>query len=93
MKAANMTRFDTRLSTEMKEFFEYAADLAGYKTLTEFVIYSVKVQAEKIVEKHNAILASQKDQEIFFTAIMNPDEPNVNLKEAAKRYKKTNRKK
>jgi len=60
MKAASTTRFDTRLSVEMKEFFEQAADLGGFKTLSEFVIYSVKLQAEKIVDKHNAILASKK---------------------------------
>jgi uncharacterized protein (DUF1778 family) len=88
MKSASMTRFDTRISVEMKELFEYAAEVGGYKTLTEFVIFSVKQQAEKIIEKHNTILASQKDQEIFFKAIMNPQEPNTHLKEAAKRYKK-----
>jgi len=31
----------------------------------------------------------KKDQEIFFKAIMNPDEPNKKLKAAAERYKKT----
>jgi uncharacterized protein (DUF1778 family) len=91
MKTANATRFDTRLSAEMKDFFEQAAELGGYKTFSEFVIYSVKLQAEKIFEKHNTILASKKDQEIFFSAIMNPDEPNSELKEAAERYKKMTR--
>lgn len=92
MKAVTMSRFDTRISNEMKELFEYAAEVGGYKTLTEFVIQSAKQQAEKIIEKHNSILASKKDQEIFFKAIMNPQEPNSNLQEAAKRYKKLKQK-
>lgn len=88
MKATAMTRFDTRISAEMKALFEFAAEVGGYKTLSEFVINSAKQQAEKIIEKHNAILASQKDQEIFFQAIMNPQEPNIKLKDAAKKLKK-----
>lgn len=88
MKAATMTRFDTRLSAEMKGFLEQAAELGGFKTLSEFVIYSAKLQAEKIVDKHNAIIASTKDQEIFFDAITNPGKPNKKLKNAAERYNK-----
>lgn len=88
MKAAQNTRFDIRLAKEQKEFFEYAATLGGFRTLTEFVIYSGQQQASQIVEKHNSILASQKDREIFFEAIMNPQPANARLKEAAARYKK-----
>jgi uncharacterized protein (DUF1778 family) len=86
MKEIEMARFDTRMPLEQKEFFEYAASLGGFRTLTEFVMYSVKLQADKIVEKHNAILASKRDQEIFFNALVNPPLPNSNLKKAAKRY-------
>ncbi|MCF6405610.1 DUF1778 domain-containing protein [Chitinophaga filiformis] len=93
MKSTGMTRFDTRLSTELKQYFEHAADLGGFKTLSEFVIFSVKAQAEKIIEKHNAILASQRDQEVFFDAIMNPGKPNKSLKEAAARYKRLSKEK
>ncbi|WP_341841203.1 DUF1778 domain-containing protein [Chitinophaga caseinilytica] len=91
MKAAAITRFDARLSAEMKDLFEQAAELGGYKTLSEFVIYSAKLQAEKIIDKHNEILASKKDQEIFFNAIMDSSEPNSKLKKAANRYKKLTR--
>jgi uncharacterized protein (DUF1778 family) len=52
------------------------------------VIFSIRAEADKIFEKHNAILASQRDQEIFFDAILNPGKPNKKLKEAANRYKK-----
>ena len=89
MKESQMARFDTRMPLEQKQFFEYAANLGGFRTLTEFVLYSVKLQADKIVERHSSILASKKDQELFFNAIINPPQPNDSLRKAAKRYKKT----
>jgi uncharacterized protein (DUF1778 family) len=86
MKELKMARFDVRLPQEQKTYFEDAAILGGFKTLTEFIAYSLKLQADKIVEKHNAILVSKKDQEIFFDALMNPPQPNDKLKKAAKQY-------
>lgn len=80
-------RFDTRLPKEQKEFFELAANLGGFRNLTDFIIYSVQQQASKIIESNKAILASKKDQEIFFDAIMNPPKPNDKLINAAAAYK------
>lgn len=86
MKTLEKSRFDTRLSKEQKEYFEYAANLGGFRTLTEFVIFSAQQQAANIVEKHNSFLTSQKDKDIFFDAIMNPSKPNINLKKAVSRF-------
>lgn len=83
-----MSRFDTRIPKTQKEFFEYAANLGGYRTLTEFVIFSVQTKADEIVEKHRTILASEKDQTIFFDAIMNPSAPSKKLRAAMKKYNK-----
>jgi uncharacterized protein (DUF1778 family) len=88
MKTLQKTRFDVRLPKEQKEYFEYAANLGGFRTLTEFVIYSGNQQASQIVDKHNSILASKRDQEIFFNALLNPKAPSARLKQAADRYKK-----
>ena len=87
METSN-ARFDTRLPKEQKEFFEYAANLGGYRTLTEFVINSLQREAEEIVKKHRAILSSKRDEEIFFDAVMNPPAPGSKLKAAAKKYNK-----
>lgn len=84
----SLARFDTRLPKEQKEYFEYAAGLGGYRTLTDFVLDSVQNKADEIVAKHRAILGSKRDQELFFEAIMNPPAPGKNLKAAAKRYEK-----
>ena len=87
MKTKSEARFDTRLPKEQKEFFEYAATIGGFRTLTEFVVYSVQKRAEQIVKEHDKIIASNRDKKIFFDAMMNPPKPNKNLRKAAVRYK------
>ena len=86
MKEIAVARFDARMSEKQKKFFEYAASLGGYKTLAAFMFHAAEVEAEKIVEKHNAILCSEKDREVFFDVIMNPPKPNHSLKKAAKKH-------
>ncbi len=88
MKTAEKSRFDTRLTKEQKALFEYAAHLGGFRTLTDFVLNSVQEKARKIVEEHETILASKRDQQLFFQAIMIPQKPNEKLRKAALKYKK-----
>lgn len=89
----SIARFDTRLPKQQKEFFEFAANLGGYRTLTEFVIMSVQSKADEIVEKHRSIVSSKRDQEVFFEAIMNPPAPGKRLSAAARKYNKLAKKK
>ena len=89
METLKTARFDTRWSLEQKHFFEYASRLAGFRTLSEFVLYSIQEQAKKVVEEHNQILASNRDKEVFFNALMNPPTPNENLVNAANKYRET----
>ena len=86
MEIIEKTRFDTRLSKEQKDFFEYAARLGGFRTLTEFIIFSAQEKANNIITEHNTILGSRKDEELFFEAIMNPPKPNVKLRNAALKF-------
>ena len=88
MKTKVMTRFDTRLSQEQKEYLEYASRLAGYKTLSEFILTSAKKQADQIVDRHQQMLATAHDREVFFSALLRPQKPNASLKAAADRYNK-----
>ena len=80
-------RFDTRLSKEQKAFFERAARLGGFRSLTDFVVSTVQKRAKEIIQEREWVIASQKDSEIFFDAITNPGKPNKNLSEAANDYK------
>lgn len=88
MKSLEKARFDTRITKEQKEFFEYAAGLGGFRTLTEFVLSALQEKAKMIIEDHNAILTSTRDKEIFFKAIMNPKRPNKKLKSAVMHFEK-----
>lgn len=80
-------RFDTRLPKEQKAFFERAARLGGFRSLTDFVVLTVQEKAKEIILERERIIASQKDSEIFFDAIINPGKPNQKLTEAANEYK------
>lgn len=81
-------RFDTRLSLEQKQLFERAATLGGYRSLTDFVILTVQSKAKEIIEEKETIIASQKDKEIFFDSLLNPQKPNDNLLSAKDDYNK-----
>lgn len=80
-------RFDTRLTVEQKTFFEKAARVGGYRSLTDFVIMTVQEKAREIISEKEKIIASEKDSKIFFDAIFNSLKPSSNLKKAASEYK------
>lgn len=92
MMAANdskeeKARFDTRLPKEQKLFFEKAARLGGYRSLTDFVIGATQEKAKEIIAEKEQVLASERDSEIFFKAITQSPKPNEKLTEAAKAYR------
>jgi uncharacterized protein (DUF1778 family) len=82
----NKARFDTRLSKEQKQFFERAAVLGGYRSLTDFVLATVHDKAKEIIEENEMVLASEKDQAIFFDTLVNPPKPNNELVAAKEAY-------
>jgi uncharacterized protein (DUF1778 family) len=83
-------RFDTRLSKEQKIHFERAANLGGFRNLTDFVVFAVNEKANEIISKHEQILQSKQDQELFFNALTNPPAPNEALLKAVSDYKELN---
>lgn len=83
----NKARFDTRLSKEQKVFFERAARVGGYRSLTDFVVLTVQEKAKEIISEKEQIIASRRDSEIFFDAITNSPKANKNLINAKNEYK------
>lgn len=79
-------RFDARLSKEQKQFFEKAAQLGGFRSLTDFVILTVQEKAKEIIQEKERIIASERDSEIFFDAITNPRKPSKTLENALEDY-------
>lgn len=80
-------RFDTRLSVKEKRLLEKAATIGGFRSLSDFVLRAARKQAEEIINRHELIIASERDSEIFFDAIINPEPPNKKLREAAEKFK------
>ncbi len=66
--------------------FEKAAFPGGYRNLTDFVIAAVRDKANEIIEKNESIIASERDKEIFFSALMKPPKPNKELLAAKEEY-------
>ena len=84
---AKEARFDTRISKEQKVFFERAARIGGFRSLTDFVVVAAQEKAQEIITERERIIASQKDSELFFDAVLHPIEPNEKLKNAANDFK------
>lgn len=81
-------RIDVRISKEQKELIRYASELRGFKSLTEFIVFSINKEANEIINEHSQILKSIEDKKIFLEAILNPSSPNAHLKKAQLNYLK-----
>jgi len=88
MSTLSKDRIDVRISKEQKEFFKYASQLRGFKSLSEFVIHCVFEESNKIVKESDLIVSTLEDKEKFIEAILNPPSPNENLRRAQMNYKK-----
>jgi uncharacterized protein (DUF1778 family) len=86
-KPGAYSRFDARLPLETKQQLERAAAIKGFKSLSEFIIHFSSEAALSIIERNNQILASEKDQAIFFDTLLNPPDPNEALIKTAELYK------
>lgn len=80
-------RIELRVSSNDKRIFKKAQELSGDQSFSSFVIRILKKEAEEIVAKHDRILATENDRQVFFDAVFANEAPNQNLVAAAKRYK------
>lgn len=82
----DQARFDARLPREQKHFFEKAAYLGGYRSLTDFVIHAAQEKAKRIIVEKELLIASEKDAHIFFDALSKPEKPSETLRKAVDDY-------
>jgi len=75
-------RIDVRISKEHKELIKYASVLKGFKNVTEFVVYCINNEANKIIKENETVLKTYEDKKIFMDAILNPPKANDKLKRA-----------
>lgn len=80
-------RLEARLSRSQKDLLQHAADLLG-RSLSDFVLAVSQEAARKVIREHEIITLTFKESESFVATLLNPPEPNAELKKAASRYKK-----
>ena len=73
-------RIEFRVSKEDKTLFEDATEILGFGSMSEFLRRTILREAKAVVEEKKRMLASQRDKEIFFAALMGDEEkPNEAL--------------
>lgn len=80
-------RIEIRITAHDKLIFQKAQKLSGDKSFSSFIVRIVRKKAEDIIAKHDRILASERDRDIFFDAVFKDSKPNQNLIEAAEKFK------
>jgi uncharacterized protein (DUF1778 family) len=78
-------RLEARISRDQKALFQRAAELQG-RTLTDFVIASAHDAAVRTIDEMQIIRLNADESRAFAEALLNPREPNTQLKIAAQRY-------
>ncbi len=83
-------RFDARLNQEQKVLIQKAADLEG-RTMTEFVLRSAQLAAERTLQDRAILVLSARETEAFVDAVLKPAAPGAVLRTAAQHYRKMTR--
>lgn len=81
-------RIDLRISKEHKELIKHAAEISGFKTVSEFIVTLAKNEANRIIAEEDKVLKSMDDKVFFVETLLNPPAPNEALKRALKDYNK-----
>lgn len=81
-----MARLEARISLETKALLQKAADLQG-RTLTDFVVSSIQAEAQRVIQQHQTLQLSAEESKAFIDVVLNPHQPNEQLKSAVRRYK------
>jgi uncharacterized protein (DUF1778 family) len=78
-------RITARVSSEMRDALEQAAQLQG-ATLNQFVVQSAYQEAQRVLERETVIRLSRRDAQKVFSMLEHPPKANKQLKEAVKAY-------
>ena len=82
-RTAKRERLEARITREQKVLFQQAAAMRG-QSLSDFIISSAEALAEETIERQT-LTVSARDYAMIMEALLNPPEPNENLKRAMAR--------
>ena len=83
-------RLEIRLNQQAKEKIEQAA-VVSHQSLTDFVVTSLLRVSEEALERQRVIQLSNRDRDLFLTALEADVRPNRALRKAAERFKHSHR--
>lgn len=76
-----MPRLEARIPQELHALLKHAATLEG-RSMTDFVITSIRRAAEESIERTAIIHLAVEDQKLFAETLVSPPAPNEALKKA-----------
>jgi uncharacterized protein (DUF1778 family) len=79
-------RLGFRVSRKTKALVERGAELEQ-RSLTDFCLTALTDAANEAIHRHQTLVLSERDREIFFDTLMNPPKANARLKRALRRSK------
>jgi uncharacterized protein (DUF1778 family) len=85
MSASKINRIDLRVSKEQKDLLETAASIKGI-SLSAYLLANCLEIAQEDIAKHQKLVLSDRDRDLFLSLIANPPQPNQDLVEAMQKF-------
>jgi len=89
-ESTRAARLDIRINPSAKEKIEQAAVLS-HQSLTDFVVTSLLRVSEEALQRQRMIHLTNRDRDLFLTALEADVRPNRALRKAAERFKRAYR--
>lgn len=86
-RARPSQRLEARINPTEKSLLERAAHLEG-RTITDFVVSRAVEDAKRIIQEHDSMVLTERNQRAFVDALLTPPTPAPALKAAFKSYAK-----
>jgi len=89
-ESTRAARLDIRINPSAKEKIEQAAVLS-HQSLTDFVVTSLLRVSEEALQRQRMIHLTNRDRDLFLTALEADVRPNRALRKGAERFKRAYR--
>ncbi|MEM9273916.1 MAG: DUF1778 domain-containing protein [Cyanobacteria bacterium P01_F01_bin.143] len=80
------SRIEIRVNSEEKKLLEQAASIRGVG-LSAYMLSLTLTSAREDISAYQKLTLSNKDWDVFVSALENPDEPNTSLTKAATKFR------
>lgn len=80
-RRARSSRLGFRVDMQTKKLVERAAALER-RSLTDFCLTVLTEATQATISRHETLLLSERDRQVFFDALVHPPKPNARLRRA-----------